>query len=591
MKRIKANLKMIFMVFKYSPMFAIMAIVMIAVDVFETLLGLYILEHVIELIENNNSFDKVLMFIVVSVALQTFCMAFRSIYNGYIRTKGRNVWVKKIQGVIYKKAKEIDISYFDDPKLYDKFSRALKQSDIKSIDCFESIITLISALCSVLSLAIYMVVNVPELFIVAILTSLVTFFCYYKMNKLGYALYKDVEVHEREIAYVNRTFYLEKNAYDLKTTNMALLLLEKKHNTYLEYDKKYRKCENKERKYRFGEDLIYQIVVNFVTYAYLMKKVYDNLLTIGEFTALSASVWKFINRFYSFSRSIANLGDKFQYVEDFLWLMNYEANIENSKKKHSDFDFEVLKFENLSFKYPNQEEYALNNISLQINKGEKIAIIGYNGAGKTTLTKLLLKLYEPASGKIYINNIDYDNLSAFDVREKSSIILQNFQIYSATILENVLMRKKMYCDDEEVVIEALKKVGLYDKVMSFKDGLNTVLTKEFSNDGVELSGGERQKLAIARVFASKANIAILDEPTSALDPLAEKEINDKIIKMGDEKTIIIISHRLSTIVNVDKIYVMGNGCILESGTHYELMKLNGVYNEMFSAQAELYIEK
>lgn len=145
MKRIKANLKMIFMVFKYSPVFAIMAIVMIGVDVFETLLSLYILEHVIELIENNNPFDKVLIFIIVSVALQAFCMTFRNIYNGYIRTKGRNVWVKKIQGVIYKKAKEIDIAYFDDPKLYDKFSRALKQSDIKSIDCFESIITLISA--------------------------------------------------------------------------------------------------------------------------------------------------------------------------------------------------------------------------------------------------------------------------------------------------------------------------------------------------------------------------------------------------------------------------------------------------------------
>ena len=127
--------------------------------------------------------------------------------------------------------------------------------------------------------------------------------------------------------------------------------------------------------------------------------------------------------------------------------------------------------------------------------------------------------------------------------------------------------------------------------MSFKDGINTILTKEFSNDGVELSGGERQKLAIARVFASKANIAILDEPTSALDPLAEKEINDRIIKMGDNKTIIIISHRLSTIVDVDKIYVMGDGRILESGTHDELMKLQGVYHEMFNAQAELYIEK
>ena len=211
-------------------------------------------------------------------------------------------------------------------------------------------------------------------------------------------------------------------------------------------------------------------------------------------------------------------------------------------------------------------------------------------AGKTTLTKLLLKLYEPEEGTIKINNIDYKDLSAYDVREKSSIILQNFQIYSATVLENVLMREKRYNDEEEVVINALKKVGLYEKIMTFPNGINTILTKEFSNEGIELSGGERQKLAVARVFASRSQIAILDEPTSALDPYSEKEINDDIIKMVDTKTVIIISHRLSTIVNVDRIYVMKDGKIEEYGTHDELMKQNGIYYEMFTAQAELYKE-
>lgn len=201
-----------------------------------------------------------------------------------------------------------------------------------------------------------------------------------------------------------------------------------------------------------------------------------------------------------------------------------------------------------------------------------------------------MKLYDPESGKIRINNIDYENLSAYDVRDKSSIILQNFQIYSASVLENVLMREKKYVDDEERVIEALRKVGLYDKIMGLPDGINTILTKEFSNDGIELSGGERQKLAIARVFASQSPIIILDEPTSALDPYAEKEINDDIIKMAGKKTIILISHRLSTIVNVDKIYVMESGEIKEEGTHNELMSQKGIYYKMFNAQAELYKE-
>ena len=189
------------------------------------------------------------------------------------------------------------------------------------------------------------------------------------------------------------------------------------------------------------------------------------------------------------------------------------------------------------------------------------------------------------------NVINYENLSAYDVRDKSSIILQNFQIYSASVLENVLMREKRYIDDEEIVIGALKKVGLYEKIKTLPNGINTILTKEFSNDGIELSGGERQKLAIARVLASHSPIAILDEPTSALDPYSEKEINDDIIKMTDTKTVIIISHRLSTIVNVDKIYVMKDGKIEECGTHDELMKQKKIYYEMFSAQAELYKEQ
>ena len=168
--------------------------------------------------------------------------------------------------------------------------------------------------------------------------------------------------------------------------------------------------------------------------------------------------------------------------------------------------------------------------------------------------------------------------------------MQNFQVYCATVLENVLMREKQTEDDEKIVIEALKKVGLYNKISSLPQGINTVLTKEFSNEGIELSGGERQKLAIARVFASNAKLVILDEPTSALDPFAEKEINDDIIRMGNDKTIIIISHRLSTIVNVDKIYVMKEGQIIEQGTHNQLMNNKNIYYEMFTAQAELYNE-
>ncbi len=591
MRKIKANLKMMLMVFKYSPLFAISSIIIIVVDVLSTLVDLYILEEVVRLVEQGFDFNQVLKFIIIIITIKIALAIFRSLYYGHIRTKGRNEWVKKIQSIIYAKAMRIDISYFDDPELYDKFSRALKQSDLKTIDCFESFVSLLCTFFSVATLVVYIASTVIVLFIITLLTAIVTLLCYNKLNKLRYAVYKEVEVNEREMNYINRTFYLEKNAYDLKTTNIPNLLLEKKNNSYMEYDKKYRKCEKQERKYRIIEDAIYQVVTNFVTYGYLMYLLYDGSIGLDKFTALSASIYKFINRFYSFSRNITNLNDKFLYIEDFLWLMNYEPNIEEFKQNYEQLDFKLLRYENISFRYPNKEQYALDNVSFEIKKGEKIAIIGYNGAGKTTLTKLLLKLYKPENGKIYMNNINYDQLTTLDVRNKCSIILQNFQVYSATILENVLMREKKYASDEQKVIDALKKVGLYEKVMTLPKGINTILTKEFSNEGIELSGGEKQKLAIARVFASNASLIILDEPTSALDPFAEKEINDDIIKLAGEKTIVIISHRLSTIVNVDRIYVMKDGAIAECGTHEQLMNNKSIYYEMFTAQSELYNEK
>lgn len=590
MKKIITNLKMVCLVFKFSTFYAITSLLMIGVNILSTILDLYILETTVTLVEKAYDLKTILLFIVIVILIKIVLAIFSSLYNGYIKARGRNIWVKKIQEIIYSKAMKIDISYFDDPELYDKFSRGLKQSDIQTINCFDSIVSLACSFFAVVTLVIYIATKVPLLFVLTLSTSIVTLISYNRLNKLRYKTYKEVEKNYREIDYISRSFYLEKNANDIKTTNICNLLLEKKEQSYKEYDKKYCISEKKGRKYRVIEDVVYQIVTNFVTYAYLMYQVYEGKISIGEFTSLSASIYKFINRFYNFSRNIANLKDKFMYVEDFLWLMEYEPNIENFKIDENNIQFQKLSFQNVNFKYANKEKYALNNINIEIKKGEKIAIIGYNGAGKTTFTKLLLKLYNPESGKIYINDIDYNDLKANQIRNMASIILQNFQIYSATVLENVLMREKRYDNDEKIVIDALKKVGLYEKIMALPNKLDTVLTKEFSHEGIDLSGGERQKLAIARVLASNSPIAILDEPTSALDPYAEKSINDNIIASANDKTIIIISHRLSTIVNVDKIYVMKDGVIEESGTHDELINKKGIYYTMFSAQAELYVE-
>ena len=229
-------------------------------------------------------------------------------------------------------------------------------------------------------------------------------------------------------------------------------------------------------------------------------------------------------------------------------------------------------------------------MSIKVNKGEKIAIVGDNGSGKTTLMKLLLRFYNPSSGEILYNGINLSEYNEKCLRKEFSIVFQDFQIYAVSIAENVLMRRVINEEDEKRVYQALEKVGLTEKINSLKDGIYTQVTREFDRSGASFSGGEKQRLAIARVFASDANVYILDEPTSALDPLAEERINKLIIQNAD-KTMFIIAHRLSTVVDADKIYLIRHGQIKESGTHEELMALEGTYYTMFNTQKSLFEKK
>jgi ATP-binding cassette subfamily B protein len=234
---------------------------------------------------------------------------------------------------------------------------------------------------------------------------------------------------------------------------------------------------------------------------------------------------------------------------------------------------------------------------------EKIALVGYNGAGKTTLIKLIMRLYDTNEGDIYYDNT---NIKEYDVkayRNRIGAVFQDYKIYAATLKENVVLD---YCDQNagnssdihvqdiregavnEQVIEALKKSGFGERLTALKDGLNTPLSTEFDENGINLSGGESQKVAIARAFYENSSLIILDEPSSALDPISEYHLNKAMQKVAKNKSVIYISHRLSTTRDADRIYMLEAGSIIESGTHRELLELNGKYAEMWNAQAGRY---
>ena len=237
---------------------------------------------------------------------------------------------------------------------------------------------------------------------------------------------------------------------------------------------------------------------------------------------------------------------------------------------------------NVYFKYDNENQYALQNINLKINPYEKIALVGDNGAGKSTLIKLLLRLYKPTSGEILINNI---NINDFDFNEYISLfstVFQDYTIFNFKIKENICMNNEY---DENKIQSILKSLEL-DK------DINLGITNLFNDDGIELSGGEGQKVAIARALYKNSSIIILDEPTSALSPQSEADLYNKLSNIVTNKTTIFISHRLASCKMVDTITVLNNGKIIEKGTHNELINIkDGYYKKMFETQAKMYLNE
>lgn len=247
-----------------------------------------------------------------------------------------------------------------------------------------------------------------------------------------------------------------------------------------------------------------------------------------------------------------------------------------------------IELRNVSFGYNEKDGYILNNISMKINPYSKIAIVGYNGAGKTTLIKLIMRLYDPNEGEILLDGVNIKEYDVEEYRRKIGTVFQDFKIFAATVKENVLLDFAENGKDEDVV-KAIEKSGFAERLETLSDGLQTNLTPEFEENGVSLSGGEGQKLAVARVFYKDANLIILDEPSSALDPIAEYHLNHSMLTAAENKSVVFISHRLSTTRIADRIYMLEKGIIIEEGSHAELLAKMGKYAQMWRVQAGQYL--
>jgi ATP-binding cassette subfamily B protein len=589
-KVIRNNLRMIVLVARYVPSYLLSSLFYVIFSATANVANVIIIQQVIDLVLQKSPFETVLRTLLIYLIIVLFSNIFIFLHNYYLNQRCRYVYVKRIQHVMFEKSKNIDTECFDNPEFYDLFTRSLKQGDIKGINVFDNLVRGLRFLASMFAVGTFIVLTDPWLILVIGMQCAWSCFFLLKNETINYKADKSIEKFNRCQSYIGRVFYLERFASEIKSTDVDRLLNEKHQEANQNIKKTLHKSRMSVERNNVIDYFFYNLIRNGFVYVYMLYRVMKKFITLGEFTGSINAVMQFTRNFDQFVYFMAQIKQNSLYIDDFLWLMDYQPKIETNKGKILSAGSATLEMKNVSFRYPGSEKNVLENISLIVHPGEKMALVGHNGAGKTTLIKLLLKFYLSDEGEIFINGEPYRDLNEKNLRSHFSAVFQNFQVYSVSVLENVLLRKREKPGDDALAWEALDKAGLKEKIENLPAGLDTILTKEFDDNGLVLSGGERQKLVLARVFASSAPIIIFDEPTSALDPMAEYDINKKIIDLAKEKTVIMISHRLSTIVDAQTIYLLDGGKVLESGNHESLLRMKGKYFKMFETQAQLYRE-
>lgn len=581
------NFKVLRLVFRFCPQLLWLAVIYIICSVVASVLKVYLISEAISYVLSGGSFVGLVTKVLYILIAEVICLFGNVLYEDFFEPRYRNIYVKKIQTYLFKKVKEIDMLEYDNPVFYNKFSRALRDSQWRGFRVYRTIIDFIKSVCISLALGTYVIISDPVLIIVILVSSIIGILAINEVHKLWYKLFKETELEHRFSWYINRTFYNVRYAAEIKTTSVSDLLIDKYQDSVNSLEKKTFNINKKMIPHQVVFNLFDRLLAEGGTYLYLGYRLFKGVIEVSAFSSSINATMSFYNNFMQAMIIITTLKEHARYIDDFLWVMDYEPKLEKNVGLLVD-EFKQIKIENIYFNYQESKNFVINNLSFELNKGDKIAIVGHNGSGKTTLIKLILKFYELQDGNIYINNINYNEVNPFSLRRHMAVVFQDYQIYAVSIAENILMHKVRNKDDEQRVYDALDKVGLLEKVKSLKQGIYTEMTREFDTSGEAFSGGERQRIVVARVFATDADLYILDEPTASLDPLAEEKINKLILNSAIDKTIIIIAHRLSTVVDTDKIYLMKQGTFTEIGTHQELLELNGDYALMFNTQKHLY---
>ena len=547
------------------------------------------LRVILQVLEKNLPFKSFVFAVLMFVAVGILARVIQS-YSNYVLSVKFKQFYKTLNQKIFQKAVSVDMACFEDPDFFDKYKRA---TEIVSDSHYDMFIYYFSSIFVAAFTGIFIVayvVSIDPKILLILLFMLPVVGAQALKGKVEVKKDKEMTIHKRSKAYVKRIIYLKEYSKDMRTSGVFNVLHKRFSDAVAKNREIIRKYGWKIAFYEvvtgfFGQALPVATTYAYATYRYAFKR----NLALADFSVIMTAMSNIRDIINDMGEAISIVKNESLYFGNLKEFFQYESKIVSGKVLPD--RLETLEFRNVTFTYPHAKEPTLKNLNLKFEKGETTAIVGENGAGKTTLVKLILRFYDPDEGEILYNGRNLRDYDIEALRERLGTVFQDYKVFAVTVAENVICKEVESESEQQRVFASLKNSGADTFVNRMPQKEKTVITREFDETGIGLSGGEQQKIATARMFAKDFDLAILDEPSSALDPISEYNMYENLISATKGKTVIYISHRLSSAVLSDKIYVFGDGTVKESGTHNELMELNGKYAQMFTLQASSYKEK
>ncbi|MDE6419756.1 MAG: ABC transporter ATP-binding protein/permease [Lachnospiraceae bacterium] len=552
-------------------------------------MSIFFLRYVIGAIETEAPFQTILGFIGICFVVFSLFAMYESYLNSVVIPYTDNQIYRSLYRKLYAKARNVELRCFEDADFYNKYTTALDgsaQKMTKSVDFFFQVIFGVIAAAVAFS-SMFLIDPYSVLFVISPIIG--NFFFGGLMNKIWGGRYDDNVKNNRKAEYVNRVMHLAEYAKEIRYSNIHDLMMKRYRESVKGKAAVAEKYAGKAILYTWAQNvttfaLVFEGIMIYAAYRTIVSKTMGLAELAIMFTAMSTSSWILIGMFNDFLEAMKNG----QFLEYFRTFMEYRETIPEDQdgiipeeKVHS------IEFRNVCFAYKNNDS-VIRDLSFRIEGDKVCALVGHNGAGKSTIIKLLFRLYDPTSGEILVNGVNIREYNLKSYRKLFSAAFQDYKVMAMSVRDNVLMGAQ-FENPDETAERALRCAGVWDKVRSLPDGMNTMMTKEFDRDGAVLSGGEQQKIVVARAFAQNASVKVFDEPSSALDPIAEYDLYRGIMDESKGHITLFISHRLSSVKDADMVFMLENGTVIEQGSHRELMEQNGKYCEMFTKQAQNYL--